>query len=153
MSRILFFLPHPKEDAGYRYRVQQFTPYLRAAGYVCRIAPFSTSQLYASLRSRGALPQKIAHTVYCSARRVAQLARLSEFDLIVIQREVFPFFAPMMERFVLLRHPRVIFSFDDAIYAGHGDLAPLNHPTLYRFKYGRGVDYVVRNSWHVIAGN
>jgi|KBSMisStaDraftv2_1062788.scaffolds.fasta_scaffold05993_3 glycosyltransferase involved in cell wall biosynthesis len=153
MSRILFFVPHPEQDAGYRYRIQQFIPYLKSAGHSCTIAPFSTEKLYTSLRSRGAFSRKFAHAAYCSARRIAQVARLSEFDLVVIEREVFPFFAPLMEKLVLSRHPRVIFSFDDAIYAGHGDLAPLNHPLLYRIKYGRGVDYVVRKSSHVIAGN
>src|SRR5512133_952156 len=119
MSKILFLVPHPEEDAGYRYRVQQFIPHLNDAGYSSTIAAFSTPELYASLRSRGTLCQKIAHAVYCSARRIVQIARLSEFDLVVIQREVFPFFAPLMEKLVLSRHPRVIFSFDDAIYAGH----------------------------------
>lgn len=153
MSRILFFVPHPEQDAGYRYRIQQFIPYLKDAGYSCTIAPFSTEKLYTSLRARGAFSQKVAHAAYCSARRIAQIGRLSEFDLVVIQREVFPFFAPLMEKRVLSRHSRVIFSFDDAIYAGHGDLAPLNHPMLYRIKYGRGVDHVIRKSCHVIAGN
>lgn len=153
MSRILFFVPHPEQDAGYRYRIQQFIPYLRDAGHSCTIAPFSTEKLYTSLRSRGVFSRKLAHAAYCSARRIAQIARVSDFDLVVIQREVFPFFAPLMEKLVLSRHPRVIFSFDDAIYAGHGDLAPLNHPMLYRMKYGRGVDHVIRKSSHVIAGN
>ena len=43
-----------------------------------------------------------------------------------------------MEKAVSLRHPKVVFSFDDAIYAGHDDVSTLNHPLLYRLKYGRG---------------
>jgi len=153
MSAILFLVPHPEEDAGYRYRVQQFIPYLNNAGHHCKIWPFSTPELFGALRSRGGISQKLSYAVYCSARRLAQLTKLSEFDLVVIQREVFPFFAPLMERLVLVRHPRVVFSFDDAVYAGHADVAALNHSFLYRLKYSHGIDYVIRKSCHVIAGN
>jgi glycosyltransferase involved in cell wall biosynthesis len=153
MSTILFLVPHPEEDAGYRYRVQQFIPYLKDTGHQCTIQPFSTPELYAALRSRGRLSRKVSHTAYCTARRIAQLAKVSDFDLVVIQREAFPFFAPLMERWVMLRHPRVVFSFDDAIYAGHGEVAELNHPILYRLKYSRGIEHVIRKSCHIIAGN
>jgi glycosyltransferase involved in cell wall biosynthesis len=153
MSSILFLVPHPEEDAGYRYRVQQFIPYLKDAGHRCTIWPFSTPGLYAALRQPGRLARKVSYTTYCTARRIAQLLNVSDFDLVVIQREVFPFFAPLMESWVMLRHPRVVFSFDDAIYAGHGDVATLNHPVLYRLKYSRGIEHVIRKSFHVIAGN
>lgn len=153
MSSILFLVPHPEEDAGYRYRVEQFIPYLKDAGHRCTIQPFSTPELYAALRSHGRLLRKVSHTAYCTVRRIAQLARVPEFDLVVIQREAFPFFAPLMERWVMLRHPRVVFSFDDAIYAGHEEVADLNHPLLYRLKYSRGIDHVIRKSCYVIAGN
>jgi glycosyltransferase involved in cell wall biosynthesis len=152
MSRILFLLPHPEEDAGFRYRVQQFIPYLNDAGHQCTIWPFSTPRLYEALRSHGLLLRKVSSAAYCTVRRISQLASVSSFDLVVIQREVYPFFAPLMESWAL-RHPRVVFSFDDAIYAGHSDLDALNHPMLYRLKYSSGIDHVIRKSFHVIAGN
>jgi len=54
---------------------------------------------------------------------------------------------------VFNRHKKVIFSFDDAIYAGHEDASKLNHPTLYRWKHGHGYDEVIRRSVHIIVGN
>ena len=153
MRRILFLVPHPVEDAGYRYRVQQFIPYLDRAGYECTIWPFSTEQLFRALRSKGQLGTKVLHTMYCSARRLIRLADLSPFDLIVIHREVFPFLTPALEKWVMQRHRKVVFSFDDAIYVGHKHVSNLNHPILYRFKYGHGVDEVLRRTEHVIAGN
>ncbi len=153
MSQILFFVPHPVEDAGYRYRIRQFVPFLEAAGHQCTIWPFSTSTLYAALRRPGNFREKIPHTLYCTCRRVAQLAKLSRFDLIFIQREVFPFLTPIMESWVLFRHPRVVFALDDAIYAGQPHATALNHPVLYKLKYGHGVETVMRRSIHVVAGN
>jgi hypothetical protein len=91
--------------------------------------------------------------LYCTARRINEIAYLSRFDLVVIHREVFPFFTPIMERWVLRHHPKVVFSFDDAIHAGHHDVSNLNHPLLYRFKYGRGVNEILKRAVHIIAGN
>jgi glycosyltransferase involved in cell wall biosynthesis len=151
--KILFLVPHPVDDSGYRYRVQQFLPYLEGVGYKCTVYPFSTRRLFQALQSKGHLITKVLQTLYCAARRTARLAYLSQFDVVVIHREVFPFFVPALEKWVLRRHPKVIFSFDDAIYAGHHDVSNLNHPLLYRFKYGHGVNEILRRSRHIIAGN
>lgn len=153
MKKVLFLLAHPIEDAGCRYRVYQFIPYLQSAGYECEVAPFSTKNLFLALRRRGHFLSKTLHTIYCSARRLLQLARVAQFDLVVIHREAFPFLTPALESVVLRRSKKVMFSFDDAIYAGHQDVAGLNHPFLYRLKYGRGVDEILRRCVHVIAGN
>jgi glycosyltransferase involved in cell wall biosynthesis len=151
--RILFLVAHPIDDASARYRVHQFLPYLESEGHACTVWSFSTERLFRGLRSKGHLGVKVFETLRCSLRQVLRLANLSHFDLVVIHREAFPFLTPLMEKWVLLRHPKVIFSFDDAIYAGHDDVSGLNHPILYRLKYGRGVDEVLRGSLHVIAGN
>ena len=151
--KILFLMAHPIEDASCRYRVHQFVPAFERAGYDCVTSSFSTPELFRVLRSKGHLATKALHTLFCTVRRVLRLARLSSFDLIVIHRETFPFLTPLFERAVLMNHPRVIFSFDDAIHAGHDDVSVLNHPALYRLKYGRGVDEVLCRSTLVIAGN
>jgi glycosyltransferase involved in cell wall biosynthesis len=150
---ILFLVAHPIEDAGCRYRVYQFLPYLQSAGHVCTVWPFSTPRLFQALRSKGKLAEKVMQSACCSVRRALELTHLSKFDLVVIHREVFPFLTPLVEKLVFRRHPKVIFSLDDAIYAGHEDVSTLNHPILYRLKYGRGIDQVFRHSLHVIAGN
>ena len=153
MSRILFLVPHPAEDSGNRYRVRQFVPCLEQAGHRCTVWPFATSRLYAALRDRGRWGAKAVQALYASLRRVTHLARCWRFDLVVIHREVFPFFMPWLERAVLMTNRKVIFSFDDAIYAGHENVSELNHPRLYRLKYGAGVNELIRRSAHVIAGN
>jgi glycosyltransferase involved in cell wall biosynthesis len=151
--KILFLVAHPIDDGGVRYRVHQFLSYLEREGHTCTVWPFSTERLYHELRSKGKFGTKVLEAIHCSIRRIVQLANLSRFDLVVIHREVFPFLTPVMEKWVLLRHPKVVFSFDDAIYIGHDDVSTLNHPVLYRLKYGPGVDEVLRCSLHVIAGN
>jgi len=151
--KILFLVAHPVEDASVRYRVHQFLPYLEREGHACTVWSFSTARLFQLLRSKTRWGAKVFETLRCSANRLFRLANLSQFDLVVIHREAFPFLTPLLEKWIMRRHPRVVFSFDDAIYAGHGDVSTLNHPLLYRLKYGRGVDAVLRDSLHVVAGN
>jgi len=91
--------------------------------------------------------------LFCTGRRIAKILTVSKFDLVVINREVYPFFAPLFEKMVLRQNLKVIFSFDDALYAGHEDVSHFNHGWLYKLKYGRGVNEVLRRSFHVIAGN
>jgi len=153
MAKILFLVAHPVEDASRRYRVQQFIPLLEQAGHQCTVSEFSTPRLFRALHSKGQFTTKVLHTVFCSVRRLVRLCDLSEFDLIVIHREVFPFLIPMFEKWVLKRCPNVLFSLDDATYTTHPENAQMRHPLLYRFKHGRDLSEVIRQSAHVIVGN
>lgn len=153
MPKVLFLTAYPVEDASCRYRVHQFIPYLQSAGYQCTISSFATPQLFRALRSTGSLLTKTIHTTFCSVRRLVMLANLSHYDLVVIHREAFPFFAPLVENWIVHRHARVIYSFDDAVYCGHAEVSRLTHPLLYRMKHGHGYDEVIRLSPYVIAGN
>lgn len=158
MSKILFLTAYPEEDASCRYRIHQFIPFVSAAGHECTVAPFATPELFSLLRSRGRLTRKVRETIHCGVRRLLRVLDVAAYDLVIIHREAFPFFAPAVEKLLLNRARRgrrtkVIFSFDDAIYAGHRDTSILNHPWLYRWKHGRGYNDVIRACDHVIAGN
>lgn len=153
MPKILFLTAYPIEDASCRYRVHQFIPHLERANYECTVSSFCSPELFAALKNSGGMRLKIAEMARCSARRFARIRKLEAFDLIVIHREAYPFLAPWIENRIFRRHSRVVFSFDDAIYAGHGELRSLNHPWLYRWKHGHKYDEVIRRSRLVIAGN
>lgn len=153
MPGVLFLTAYPIEDASCRYRVYQFLPYLESEGYRCEVAPFCSPELFAMLHQSGNMRAKVMRTISLAARRLIRLNNVAKFDVIVMHREAFPLFAPMVENWTIKRHPKVIFSFDDAIYAGHEEVAGLSHPRLYRFKHGRRYDEVIRRSAHVIAGN
>ena len=152
MKKLLCLTPYPIDSGSDRYRVYQFVPYLERSGYATTVRPFATRTLFRAMQSRGRLPVKILHALFSSARRFADIASLHRYDLVLVHREAFPFFTPFVERMAAQRHPRMIFSLDDAIYAGHEDTSDLPHPVLYRLKHGDGVKEVFRRSTHVIAG-
>ena len=152
MKRVLFLVAHPIEDAGCRYRVYQFLPYLENAGYECELRRSRPQICFELCVAEVISRARFCHTVYCSIRRLLQLPVWSIRFGSHSSRGISVFYASL-ENAVLRRSQKVMFSFDDAIYAGHHDVAGLNHPFLYRLKYGRGVDEIVRRCVHVVAGN
>jgi glycosyltransferase involved in cell wall biosynthesis len=154
MSRpkILFLTHHPIEDASSRYRIYQFLPNLEAEGFDCDVCPFTTSGLLRAIRCGGSLSLKISHTLYATIRRALQLWGLHNYDLVLIHREAFPFFSPIVEEVVMRLHPKVLYSLDDAVYVGH-DRSTMRYSWLYRFKYGSGIDSIILKAKLVIAGS
>jgi glycosyltransferase involved in cell wall biosynthesis len=152
MAKLLFLTHYPNESASERYRVYQFLPSLERAGFACTVRPFATPKLFRAIQS-GQVAAPLLRTPYCCVRRAFDLINVSQFDAVVIQREAFPFFIPMVEKMILRRHPKVIFDFDDAIHVGHRDTSTAKYPWIYKLKYGAGVNEVLKRCTHVIAGN
>lgn len=152
MTNILFITRYPREAASERYRIYQFLPYLEGAGFACTVRPFATPGLFRAIQSDRLMAQ-LLRTPYCCVRRALDLSSVSQFSAVVIEREAFPFFAPMVEKMVLRRQPKVIFDFDDAIHIGHKNTKGAKYPGIYKLKYGAGVNQVLRQCAHVIAGN
>lgn len=152
MKRLLFLTPNPIESASERYRIHQFVPYLEHAGFECKIRPFANRELFQAVQTSRTSSQ-LFYAPFSSLRRAVDVYTAPRYDMVVIHREAFPFFCPRVERMVLRRHSRVVFSLDDAIYAGHRDTPNKKYPLIYKLKYGPGVNEVLAKSAHVIAGS
>jgi glycosyltransferase involved in cell wall biosynthesis len=152
MKRLLFVTPNPVESASERYRIHQFVPYLESAGFECTVRPFAGRELFEAVQAARTALQVFYAPLSC-LRRSVDLYTVPRYDMVVIHREAFPFLCPTVERMFLRRHSRVVFSFDDAIYAGHRDTPNKKYPWIYKLKYGPGVNEVLAKSAHVIAGN
>jgi glycosyltransferase involved in cell wall biosynthesis len=152
MKRLLFVTPNPVESASERYRIYQFVPYLASAGFECEVRPFAARELFQAVQV-GRMTSQLFYAPLSCLRRAVDVYAIPRYDMVVIHREAFPFFCPTVERMVLRRHSKVVFSFDDAIYAGHRDTPNKKYPWIYKMKYGPGVNEVLAKSAHVIAGS
>jgi glycosyltransferase involved in cell wall biosynthesis len=152
MVKILFITPSPVQSASERYRIYQYLPYLERAGFVCTVRPFATRVLHRAIQKERLAP-KLLLTPFCYMRRMLHLSAISQYEAVVIHRGIFPFPWPALEKMVIRRHRRVIFDFDDAIHIGHRDTAATKYPWIYKLKYGPGVNGMLRQCAHVIAGN
>lgn len=152
MARVLFITPGPIQSASERYRIYQFLPYLERSGFSCTVRPFATRVLYRAVKTERLAP-KLLLTPVCYMRRMLHLMAISQYDVVVVHRGIFPFPWPALEEMVVRRHTKVIFDFDDAIHIGHRDTAATKYPWIYKLKYGPGVNGMLSHCAHVIAGN
>lgn len=148
-KRVIFIVPYPEEGPSVRLRVEQFLPGLDQAGIRYAVRPFLTSYFYAILYEKGRTLSKFLLFVFCSCRRVVDLARALFYDTVFIHREMFPVGPPLFEAVLFLFGKNVIFDFDDAIYLPPEGSAR----TMSALKCPWKTDFIIKHSCLVIAGN
>ena len=150
-KRLLVITPVPEGGAGFRYRIQQYLPFLAAEGIDVCVRPFYSERLFELVLRPHALGKRALLFAERAARRLAQLATLGGFDGVFLYREAFPLGPPWWE-WVCAKGWRkpIIFDFDDAIFLG--DTSDTNR-FLRGLKWPSRVGEILRWSRHVIAGN
>jgi glycosyltransferase involved in cell wall biosynthesis len=98
-----------------RYRLMQYAPLLRAEGHELEVQPLLDDRYLSVLYQTGSRRWGSVVTGY--AKRIASFSRISEFDAVICEQEMLPFFPPLLERLVTARHPRFVLDYDDAAYA------------------------------------
>lgn len=149
--KALFFLLDGETNASSRHRVLQYFPFLRRSG----IEPFASRPVpelvYQHLveRSRGTARDKAIFYSLFLACRLSDVLRAARFDVVVIQRDLFPFGPPVLERLLIRRNPRLVYDTDDATYL-RPDFTPNTvFQRLRRFDKVAGV--VSRARWVSVA--
>ncbi len=82
------------------------------------ISPFFDDAAYRVLYEPGHVPGKALGTLRGVARRLRDLFRLRDFDLVLIYRESAPVGPPVFERLLAASRMPYVFDFDDAIFLG-----------------------------------
>lgn len=121
--KILFLTRYPHEGASSRYRVHQYIPHLEALGVTCHVQSFMDETMYRLSFSSGRTPAKIAAALKACLKRLHAIRRHRDYDVIYMQRELFPFGPPLVERVLKARGARLIFDYDDALF--------INKPSRY----------------------
>lgn len=109
---------YPYEDAATRFRLIQYTPYLMENGIDVHFSTIMSNELYRAKNRTGSC-WTIVKTIWLLVSlmlRIASLPRVLWYDVVLVQREVFPFFTPFFEWCVRKMARRLVFDFDDAVY-------------------------------------
>lgn len=128
----------------------QYLPHFEDLGVSCRVQSFMDSEMYALSFSPGRTPAKIWATVRASLRRLGTLMRFRKYDIVYMQRELFPFGPPWIERYMKWRGAKLVFDYDDALFIKKSSRYNLL-ATLFRSP--RKTFDLFRLSDCVIAGN
>jgi glycosyltransferase involved in cell wall biosynthesis len=123
--RVLFLTRYTATGPSSRYRVVQFLPYLDRAGIAWEMhALLDERYLAARFARRAVSPLYLAGR---ALQRAATLLGSGRFDVVFVQKELYPWAPAIAERLLAGAGARVVLDVDDAIhltYRGHGLLAP-----------------------------
>jgi len=149
--RLLVLSPIPEEAAGCRFRVTQFIPYLESHGFDVTLRTLFTPGFFRQVYLPGRYLRKALSFTMLSIKRLDSLRDVSQFDLVVIYREIFPIGPALIERLLTSGgRPPVVFDFDDAIFLP--SVSDANR-LIGALKQPQKVATIIRRSRHVIAGN
>lgn len=145
--KVLFLSRYGRLGASSRLRSFKYIPYLEKHGIDVTVNSLLNDEyikdLYAHRKKR-----KLA-IIMAYLKRMALLFKAKSYDLIWIEKELFPFMPAFAERLLSIAHIPFIVDYDDAIFHQYD----LNSNLLVRFFLGRKIDAVMNKATLVIAGN
>ena len=145
--RVLVLPRYERMGASSRVRLYQYLPYLSAQGIEFSCAPFLTDDYLAGLYSgRG---RRLKHILTAYARRIRALRHARDFDLVWIEKEVFPWMPAWAERRLARQGIPYIVDYDDAIFHQLRSASSASRAPLSRQK----IDQVMQRARMVVAGN
>jgi len=145
MTRVLLLNRYSAQGASSRLRTLQYLPELRRQGFVIEAhSLLGDSYLSALYQSQ---PAPRADVLKAYLQRMALLLRARQFDVLWIEKELFPWLPDLFELLAAGR-PQVV-DYDDAVFHRYD-----NHPSnLVRSLLGRKLDRIMRRAACVVAGN
>jgi glycosyltransferase involved in cell wall biosynthesis len=148
--RVLALSPIPEEGAGCRFRVSQYIPYLRDAGFDVTISSFYTPDFFRLVYRPGHHARKAAAFVGLALRRMREMFELGRYDLVLLYREAIPIGPPIIEWVIATRGVPIVYDFDDAIFLPN--VSEANKAFAF-LKNPGNVAQILRRSRKVIVGN
>lgn len=148
MSKKILFLPkYPRMGASSRLRTYQFLPSWIKAGYEVKVSPFF-NEFYLKEKYKGQGVTK-SNVLKCYLKRLLVLMGFWRYDLVWVEKELFPFLPAWAEWFLAKLGKGYVVDYDDAVFHRY-DMA--RRPIVRKW-LGKKIDGVMRHSNIVWAGN
>lgn len=149
--RAQFFLLDGETNASSKHRVLQYFPYLRKHGVqprAIRPVPEAAYQRLVEHRRSGATDKAAFYSLFFACRFLA-VQSAAHADVVVVQRDLFPFGPPLLERLLARRSAHLVYDTDDATY-----LRPAftpNTPFQRLRRFDKVAEVVKRARWVSVA--
>ncbi|MBD1396958.1 glycosyltransferase [Pontibacter sp. JH31] len=145
--KILFFPKYTRLGASSRLRTYQYIPYFEEQGIACEYSPLFDDQYLLCLYQKKTINK--LNIIIAYFYRLIKLFTVSRYDLIIIEKELFPYFPAFAEQVLALLRVKYIVDYDDAIFHNY-DL----HPNKWvRFLLKNKIAQVMKGASLVVAGN
>ena len=145
--RILVLTRYSSRGPSSRIRFYQYFPYLTACGVKLQVVPLLDNDYIHSLFA-GKRPS-IFLVVEAYVRRVAKLMNSRSFDLLWIEKELFPWLPAWAESILAGSGITYVVDYDDAVFHRYD----MHANPIIRGLLGRSIDDVMRHAGTVVVGN
>jgi glycosyltransferase involved in cell wall biosynthesis len=145
--KILLLSKYSRKGASTRLRLLQYLPYLEAKGFEVTVSSLFDDQYLDQLYRHG--KRAPLHMTMFYLRRMFVLLSAFRYDLIWVEKEIFPYMPALAERVLCWLGRRYVVDYDDAIFHNY-DLS--GNPVL-RKVLGRKIDVIMRYASCVVVGN
>ena len=144
--KVLLLSRYGSLGASSRVRFLQYLPYFKTQGAEVSVMPlFSDDYLKALYSGQSRWRRVLAGYV----RRIGALFRAGRFDVLIVEKELFPFLPAVAERWLSAVGIPYVADYDDALFHRYD-----RHSSVWvRAALGRKIDVVMRHASVVIAGN
>lgn len=144
---VLFLTKYARNGASSRYRTFQYLPWFEQAGIHCQVMPLF-DEAYLSHRyqsGRGHARDLLRAFLH----RLEALIAARHFDLVVVEKEIFPYFPALPERALGWLGVPYVADYDDALFHQYDQ----HRSAWVRRLLGRKIARVMRGAELVTAGN
>jgi glycosyltransferase involved in cell wall biosynthesis len=117
MPKILFIAAHrPDRSPSQRYRFEQYFDFLRENGYECELSYILSEADDKAFYSSGSITQKFLITLKSARKRMKDVMRSNQYDILFVQREAFMTGSSFFEKRFSKSSAKLVFDFDDSIW-------------------------------------
>ncbi len=148
--RLLAYLADPPSSGSSRYRVCQFRQALAQAGIELTVSSPAPEALFARLSRTNSYWVKLCYYGVFLVRRILDVLSAPRFDVVLVQRDLFPYGPPLLEWCLLRLNRRVLYDTDDANFH-RPSFAPAN--VFQRFRWQRKYEVIMRGASRVTVVN
>jgi len=130
--KILFLTQYSSLGASSRYRIYQYLDYLEHKGIKTEVSPLLTEDYLKNIYKGKRISRLFILKKF--AERLLIILGARKYDLVVIQKELFPYVPPFFELLLKKINKNIIIDYDDAIFVKYEDNPFLRKkiPTILR---------------------
>ena len=145
--KLLFLTRYDNLGASSRIRFIQYFDILKNNGYEITLSPLLNSHYLNSLYSKK--KPSLVLIFYSYLKRALVLIKINQFDLIIVEKEIFPWLPSWTEQILSAFNIKYIVDFDDALFHNYD----LNNNFIIKTFLKNKIKRVIANSSCVIVGN
>lgn len=150
--RVFALIPYPLyKGPSQRFRLGIFIPYFKSEGINFHASPFYSEKIYSGLYKPGRVFYKASYIIFGFIKRIVDLFKIVNYDLVLVQREITPIGPPVFMWIITkVLRKKVIYDFDDAIWMPNYSES---NAAFHRLKAYWKTKYLIKWSDKVLAGN